>query len=263
MSTTGPLRRSSKKVLVAVVAVGTISLSFAGGVAGASAPAPATAHVSRAEHAKIAKALRLECHRTFRWLHREKRLTAHYDKRLKMLREAKSAAAAAGHQPRVNALKHDIAHVRSLRRKTLGEKVFGLEPAKGRALSGMCIALLRSAVADQRKHHKGHEARAKERAAKERAAKEREAKAAAARAAAAKAAAAKAAAAKAAAAKVATTTTTSPPKPTPTTTAPKPTPTTAPPPTSTTSAPPTTSTTVAPTTTTPSSTTPTTAATQG
>jgi hypothetical protein len=233
MSTNEPLRHVSKKLLVVVVAAGALSVSSVAGVAAASTPASASAHRTHAEHVRLAKAFRKECHRTFRWLHREKKLTAHYDKHLKLLREAEAAAAKAGHGRQVKTLKHDIAHVRSVRKKTLGEKVFGLEPAKGKALSEVCLSLARNAAGDL-KHHKHH----KGNAAKRRALKEREAKAAAAKAAA------------------ATTTTTSPAKTTPTTTAPKPTPTTAP----TTTTPPTTSTTVAPSTTTPSSTTSTTTA---
>jgi hypothetical protein len=255
MSNTKPLWHFSRKLLIAAVTVGTLSVSTVAGIAGA-AQAPANVHLTPAERAKVARILRSECGRTFKWIRHERRLQKRYDTRLKMLKEAKVAPAKAGDQTRVDALNQDIARVRLRRAHALGEKAFGLEPAKGKALSEVCIPLARKAISEELRHKRHHGDRAKERAAKEREAKAAAAKAAAAKAAAAKAAAAKSAAAKAAAAKAATATTTTPTttKPTPTTTVPKPTPTTTP----------TTSTTVAPSTSTaPSSTTPTTAATTG
>ncbi len=242
MPTTMSLRRFSRDLLIAVVAVATMATSAVALVGPAGASTTRDAHsVSKAvKHRELARALVSECVTAHRWLHHEGRIEARFAKRLHRLRVWEAEARADGHKPRLAALEYDVTHVRMLRARALGTRLPGYsrERRLAKAVSPTCAALVRMIWADKKAGKT--EARAKARAARaarvariEAAAAAKAAAAKAAAAAAAKAAATKAAGTKAPGTKTAGTKTT--PTTTPSTTTPSSTtPSTTPPTTSTT-----------------------------
>ncbi len=188
------LRHFCRMLVIAVVAVGTISASTVSlaDQAGAAATTVTHSRTATLKHKELARAVRRDCTRLWRWQHQQKRVRARFEKRLHRLKTWEATAIAVGHAPRVAALKRDIVHVRALRAQALMSRSAAKEGQGAKGLAPACTAVAR-AVQAERKTTKATKAKRVEARAKARASRLAKARAAAAAREAAKAAAAKAA----------------------------------------------------------------------